>query len=60
MLDIVRIRSQTHESQQNHRAEDPPTVGSKENLVGQNDQESLGATSEVLSIQLVPLITQGQ
>ena len=35
-------------------------VGSEENLVDQNDQDSLGATSEVLSLQLVTLITQAQ
>ena len=57
---MVQTCNQTHESRQNHQGEDPPVVGSKENLVGQNDQHSLGVTSEVLSLQLVPLITQGQ
>ena len=57
---MVQTRNQTHKSDQNHQGEDPPTVGSEENLVCQNDQDSLGATSKVLSLQLVPLITQGQ
>ena len=29
-------------------------------MIGQNDQDNMGATLEVLSLQLVPLITQGQ
>ena len=57
---MVQTRHQTHESDQTQQKEDPPTAGSKENRIGQSDQDSLGATSEVLSLQLVPLITQGQ
>ena len=29
-------------------------------MIGQSDHNSLGATSEVLSLQFVPLIIQGQ
>ena len=29
-------------------------------MIGRNEQDSVGATSEVLSLQLVPLIIQGQ
>ena len=42
--------SQTHESEQNHQIDEPPIVGSEENVVSLNDQDSLGATSEVLSL----------
>ena len=57
---MVQTRHQTHESAQNQQVEDLPNVVSEENMIGQNDQDSVGATSEVLSLQLVPLITQGQ
>ena len=57
---MVQTRHQTHESDQTQQEEDPPTIRSEGNRVGQSDQDSLGATSEVLSLQLVPLITQGQ
>ena len=54
---MVQTRNQTHESEQNDQVEDPPTVGSEEDIIGQNDQDSLGTTLEVLSLQLVPSIT---
>ena len=57
---MVQTRHQTHESEQKQQVEDPPNVGSEENMIDRNDQDSVGATSEVLSLQLVPLITQGQ
>ena len=41
---------QTHESNQTHQKEDPSSIGSEENRIGQSDQDSLGATSEVLSL----------
>ena len=50
VLDMVQTRSQTHESEQNHQTGDPPIVGSEENFVYQNDQDSLVATLEVLSL----------
>ena len=43
---MVQTHYQIHESEQNHQREDPPTVGSEENLVGLNDQDNLEATSE--------------
>ena len=54
---MVQTRHQTHESGQNQQVEDPPNIGSVEYMIGQNDQDSVGVTSEVLSLQLVPLIT---
>ena len=57
---MVQTHNQTHESEQNPQGKDPPIVRSKKNLVGQNDQDSSGVTSEVLSLQLAPLVTQGQ
>ena len=56
---MVQTRHQTHESDQTQQEEDHPTIGSEENRICQSDQDSVGATSEVLSLQLVPLITQG-
>ena len=44
---IVQTRHQTHESKQNQQVEDPPNIGSKENRIGRNDQDNVGATSEV-------------
>ena len=57
---MVQTRHQTHESDQTQQKEDPSTTGSEDSKVGQSDHDSVGATSEVLSLQLVPLITQGQ
>ena len=57
---MVQTHHQTHESDQTQQKEDPSTTGYEDSKVGQSDQDSVGATSEVLSLQLVPLITQGQ
>ena len=56
---MVQTRHQTRESDQTQQ-KDPSTTGSEDNKVGQSDQDSVGATSDLLSLQLVPLITQGQ
>ena len=47
---MVQTRHQTHESNQTQQKEDPPITGSEDNRIGQSDQDSLGATSEVLSL----------
>ena len=58
VLSMVSTRNQ--DSDFEHQEEDSPLKGSEGNIVGHKGQDSLGVTSNGLSLQLVPLMTQGQ